>query len=103
MIYEMRTYQVQAGKAAEFLKIYQESGLHIITRYATLIGCWTKESGVLNSIVFLWAYDDLAHRSQQRAKMAKDTKWAEFLPSILPFLVHQESVFLNPASFSPAK
>ena len=70
MIYEMRTYQVQAGKAAEFLKIYQESGLHIITRYAKLIGCWTKESGVLNSIVFLWAYDDLAHRSQQRANMA---------------------------------
>jgi hypothetical protein len=53
--------------------------------------------------VFLWAYDDLAHRSQQRAKMAKDAEWAEFLPSILPFLVHQESVFLNPASFSPAK
>ena len=43
-------------------------------RYAKLIGCWTKEAGVLNSIVFLWAYDDLAHRSQQRAKMAKDTE-----------------------------
>ena len=31
MIYEMRTYQVQPGKAGEFLKLYQEQGLHIIT------------------------------------------------------------------------
>ena len=26
MIYEMRTYQVQPGKAGEFLKLYQEQG-----------------------------------------------------------------------------
>lgn len=103
MIYEMRTYQVQAGKAPEFLKIYQDKGLHIITRYAKLIGCWTKESGVLNSVVFLWAYDDFAHRTAQRAKMAQDAEWAAFVPSILPYLVHQESVFLSPTAFSPAK
>jgi hypothetical protein len=93
MILEMRTYQIQAGKAPEFLKIYQTNGLHI--------GCWTKESGVLNSVVFLWAYDDFAHRSAQRAKMAQDAEWAAFVPSILPYLVHQESVFLNPVGFSP--
>lgn len=101
MIIEMRTYQIQAGKVPEFLKIYQTNGLHIITRYAKLTGCWTKESGVLNSVVFLWAYDDFAHRSAQRAKMAQDAEWAAFVPSILPYLVHQESVFLNPVGFSP--
>lgn len=103
MIFELRTYQVQAGKAPEFLRIYQENGLHIITRYAKLIGCWTKESGVLNSVVFLWAYEDLGHRTAQRAKMAQDAEWNAFVPSILPFLVHQESVFLNPTAFSPVK
>lgn len=103
MIYEMRTYRVQAGKATEFLRIYEQNGLGIITRYARLVGCWTKESGVLNSIVFLWAYDDFAHRSQQRAKLAGDPQWQAFVPSILPYLVHQESVFLLPAAFSPAK
>ncbi len=103
MIFEMRTYQIQPGKAAEFLKIYQTNGLHIITQYAQLIGCWTKESGVLNSVVFLWAYDDMGHRSSQRAKMGQDAAWLAFVPSILPFLVHQESVFLNPVSFSPIK
>ncbi len=103
MLYEMRTYQVQAGKAPEFLKVYQENGLAIITRYAQLVGCWTKESGTLNSVVFLWAYRDFAHRSEQRAKLGQDRDWNAFVPSILPYLVHQESVFLNPAAFSPAK
>ena len=103
MILEMRTYQVKAGTAPEFLQIYQERGLHIITRYTKLIGCWTKESGVLNSVVFLWAYDDFGHRGTQRAKMAKDAEWAAFTPLINPYLVHQESVFLNPVSFSPIK
>jgi hypothetical protein len=102
MIYEMRTYQVQAGKAAEFLNIYGTNGLGIITRYAKLVGCWTKESGVLNSVVFLWAYDDFTHRAEQRAKLGRDPAWQAFIPTILPYLVHQESVFLTPTPFSPA-
>jgi hypothetical protein len=103
MIVEMRTYQIQAGRAAEFLQIYQQQGLDIITRYARLIGCWTKESGTLNSVVFLWGYDDFGHRSAQRAKLAQDAQWQAFVPLILPFLVHQESVFLNPVAFSPLR
>lgn len=103
MIYEHRTYQVQAGNAAEFLKIYEAEGLGIITRYAQLTGCWTRESGVLNSIVFIWAYDDLAHRAEQRRKLGEDPEWVAFTPKILPFLVHQESTFLTPVAFSPLK
>lgn len=101
MIVEMRTYQIQAGKAAEFLKVYQEHGLSIITQYAKLLGCWTKESGVLNSVVFLWGYDDYGHRAAQRAQLGQDARWQAFVPTILPYLVHQESVFLNPVAFPP--
>lgn len=103
MILEMRTYQVKPGTAAEFLKIYEANGLAIITRYARLIGCWTKESGTLNSVVFLWAYDDMAQRTAQRTQLAQDPQWGAFVPSILPYLVHQESIFLNPVTFSPIR
>lgn len=103
MIFEKRTYRIQPGKAAEFLKVYETEGLAIITRYAKLCGCWTTESGTLNSVVFLWGYDDFGHRSQQRAKLGADTQWQAFVPKILPYLVHQESVFLSPAAFSPLK
>ncbi|SMC61671.1 NIPSNAP family protein [Polynucleobacter kasalickyi] len=103
MIYELRTYQVQAGKAPEFLKIYEANGVGIITKYAQLIGTWNKESGVLNSIVFLWAYESFGERTNQRAKLAADQDWQAFVPTILPYLVHQESIFLNPVNFSPLK
>jgi hypothetical protein len=49
----------------------------------------------------MWGYDDFGHRSAQRALLAKDSEWQAFVPSILPFLVHQESAFLNPVDFSP--
>lgn len=103
MICEMRTYQVHPGKAPEFLRFYEKNGLPLISRYAKLIGCWTKESGTLNSVVFLWGYDDFGHRSGQRAKLGQDKEWQAFVPTLLPWLVHQESVFLVPASFSPVK
>ena len=103
MIVEMRTYRVPPGKAPEFLKFYQQHGLDIISQYARLIGCWTQESGVLNSVVFMWGYDDYGHRASQRAKLAQDPAWQAFVPTMLPYLVHQESVFLSPAPFSPVR
>ena len=101
MIYEKRTYRITAGKAPEFLKVYQSEGLGIITRYARLTGCWMTDSGPLNSVVFSWAYEDYGHRSAQRAKLAADPDWQAFVPKILPYLEYQESVFLLPAAFSP--
>lgn len=101
MIYEHRTYRVHAGKAPEFLKLYEAEGLPIITQYARLFGCWTTESGTLNSVLFIWAYDDFGHRSSQRAKLGADPAWQAFIPKILPFLVHQESFFLTPSKFHP--
>lgn len=103
MIFEKRTYRVTPGRAGEFLKLYEAEGLHIITKYATLVGCWTTESGPLNSIVFIWGYDDFGHRIGQRAKLAGDPEWQDFVPKILPFLEYQESVFLQPTGFSPLK
>jgi hypothetical protein len=103
MIFEHRTYRVQPGKAAEFLKLYEAEGLALISRYAKLIGCWTTESGILNSVVFIWAYDDFGHRSAQRAKLGQDSEWQAFVPKMLPYLTHQESAFLTPTAFSPIK
>ena len=103
MIFEHRTYRVQPGKATEFLKLYQAEGLPIISRYARLIGCWTTESGVLNSVLFIWAYDDLGHRTAQRAKLGQDAEWLAFIPKMLPCLVHQDSFFLTPTAFSPLR
>lgn len=103
MIHEHRTYRVTPGRAPEFLKLYEEVCLPVISRYARLVGCWSTESGTLNSVLFIWGYDDLGHRTTQRAKLASDPEWGPAVAQILPYLVHQESFFLVPASFSPAE
>ena len=99
MIYEHRTYQVGAGQLPEFMKIYNEFVFPVIGRYAKLTGAWATESGVLNSAVFIWAYDSFDHRTRQRARLAADPEWGPAVGRILPFLVHQESFFMSPAPF----
>lgn len=99
MIHEHRTYRVGPGQLPEFMKIYTESVYPVIGRYAKLIGAWSTESGTLNSAVFVWGYNDFAHRTEQRAKLAADPEWGPAVQKILPFLVHQESFFMVPAPF----
>ncbi|SDW73013.1 NIPSNAP family protein [Allgaiera indica] len=62
MIYEQRTYRTHPGKASDFLQLYEEEGLKIITRHAMLAGCWISESGALDTVTFLWAFKDHGHR-----------------------------------------
>ena len=103
MIYEHRIYRVGPGQLPEFMKIYDEHVFPVIGRYAKLTGAWSTESGTLNSAVFIWAYDSFEHRTAQRARLAADPEWAPAVKRILPFLVHQESFFMNPAPFMDEK
>jgi hypothetical protein len=103
MIYEMRIYRTKVHAGPKFLAVYEETGIKLISRYAKLVGCWETETGTLNSIVFIWAYDDFNHRMEQRKKLWEDKDWLEFVPSIRQYMEHQESVFLLPAAFSPLK
>jgi hypothetical protein len=103
MIYEHRTYRVTPGTLPEFMKLYDEHVFPVISRYAKLITAGTTESGALNSVVFIWAYDGFGERTEQRAKLAADPEWGPAVGKIVHFLVHQDSFFMNPATFSPDK
>ena len=103
MIYEHRTYRVTPGSLPEFMKIYDEYVFPVISRYATLVTAGATESGILNSAVFIWAYEGFGERTDQRTRLANDPEWGPAVGRIIPFLVHQESFFMNPASFSPDK
>lgn len=101
MLYEMREYKVQVHKVDDFLQVYNDVGIHIIKKYATLVGCWYTEIGTLNTIVYMWSYDDFNHRIEQRKKLWSDKDWLEFVPSIRQYMLEQKSRILLPAPFSP--
>lgn len=101
MIFEKRTYTLKPTTVPQYLKRWEKECLPIISKYGELIGCWQTESGKLNAVVFIWAYDNLSHRDEQRKKLKADAEWKQASSWVGDYLVEQESVFLTPTAFSP--
>lgn len=104
MFYEMRTYTVQPGKLKEYLQYFEQEGLPIISRHATLVGWWYTEIGMLHQLVHIWAWESLDERVKRRAALLEDRDWMErFIAKATPLLVSQESKIMLAASFSPIR
>ncbi|WP_136659260.1 NIPSNAP family protein [Nitratireductor sp. XY-223] len=102
MIVEERIYSLQVGTAPEYLRLYEAEGLAIQRPIlGRMVGYFTTEIGPLHQIVHLWAYRDLAERSERRARLAADEGWKAYVQKIRPFVVSQENKILIPAPFSP--
>jgi len=102
MIYELRTYTLYPGKVPEFLKI-MEDGLPAREKHSKLGGFWFTDIGVLNQVVHLWPYEDLAHRAKVRKAADHDPAWQKFASTLHALIIKMENKILTPADFSPLK
>jgi hypothetical protein len=103
MIVEMRTYTLKPGQVAIYLKLYEAEGLATQTRIlGRLLGNYASETGDVNQVIHMWAYDDLADRQRRRAALFSDPTWLAYIPKVVELIVTQESKILNPARFSPS-
>ena len=58
MIVEQRSYTLQPGALPRFLAAYEQYGLPAHQDvYERLVGYYVSETGTLNQIVQLWAFD----------------------------------------------
>ena len=98
MIYELRTYTLQPGTQAQYVKQSGEVGRKIRgDEYGTFQGGWTTEFGTLNQYVHLWAFADLNERERLRGELARNEAWAkEYLPISRPLMLAQENKLLKP-------
>ena len=102
MIYDLRTYDLGIGKLPSYLRLFQTTGLEILSRYAVPVGYWFAETGPLNKICHLWAYETQAVRAQRRQALYEDADWlSDFLPFALPHLRRQSSRMLTLRKGSP--
>jgi hypothetical protein len=99
----MRTYTLKPGRVPEFLDWFEKHGKPVADKHLNLVGFWYTESGELNQVVHIWAFEDLNQRTQQRQKFLSDPSLAADIAKIREMYVHQESKFLMPAAFSPLK
>ena len=104
MIFEMRTYTIKIGELNNYISLFEQVGMPIISKYSTLIGYWHTETGELNQVIHIWSYRDLNERAEKRAELYKDESWlTDFIPKAMLMLEKQESKILSAANFSPIK
>lgn len=106
MFYELRTYTLKPTLMGDWLALYQSDALAVQTEHlGQLVGFFTTEFGDVNQVVHIWAYTSLDDRTQRRAAMAADPRWAEFSRKNkeLGAVVNLESRLMRPTGFSPLK
>lgn len=100
MIVEERIYTLQAGTAAAYLAAYEEEGLAIQKPIlGRLLGYYSTEFGPLNQVIHMWAYEDLAERTQRRGRLLADPAWKAYAAKVRPMVLTQENKLLLPAPF----
>ena len=67
-------------------------------KYSSNHGIWIPLAGNPDRVFHLWAYRDLAHRSQARAGVAKEPGWKAYTEAIIPMLREMRSTVLLPAA-----
>src|SRR5687768_2707156 len=97
MIYEVRTYKLRPGTAAEFEERFARRQ-PLREKYSKLGAFWHTELGPLNQVIQVWPYDDLQHRTAVREAIAKDTALAQ-LPGGRELIITQEAEIMIPAPF----
>ena len=91
-LYELRTYQLKPEHFMDYLALTGSDAFKARTDASKLNFFGMGEMGdVCNSVVHLWEYDDLDHRTEVRASLATDAGFGEYIATIRPWLMSQES------------
>ncbi|WP_353394421.1 NIPSNAP family protein [Hydrogenophaga sp. 5NK40-0174] len=98
MLHELRTYTLVPGGVREYLRLYNDAGRTVQTELlGNLVSLMYPESGDLNQLVYLWAFEDFEDRRQRRARLMADERFTAFRKSVRHLLVRQESQLMTPA------
>ena len=106
MLVDVRTYRVKPGKLPQELDLYAKHGLAAQIRHlGAPLAYLHAESGDLNTMVHLWAFEDAADRTRRRAAMMADPEWLNYLKLAdeAAYLERQCNSLMVPASFAPIR
>ena len=104
MIVDMRTYTLHPGRLGAYLKLYESEGWSIQRGHlGDPLGYYFVDIGLLNRVVHLWGYPDIAERERRRAAMLSDPAWNAYRAKSVLFFQHQENRVLKPTPFWPMK
>ena len=104
MLFDHRTYKIKPGHVTAHLDIYEKHGFEAQTRHlGKPLLYMMGESGEVNTVVHVWAYEDAADRMKRRAAMMADPQWRVYLGHLNEsgLLLDQRTNLMVPAKFAP--
>src|SRR5947208_9080154 len=76
MIYEYRAYYVMPGRMPDIQKRFAEVTMNLFKKHGIrVVGFWETVFGESNELVYICAYDDLAHRQRAWSAFMADPAW----------------------------
>ena len=100
MIYELRHYTIQQGKMNEFVQRFGEIPMKLFEKYgAKVVGVWQTRIGPGPEVVYILAFDDLAHREKVFDAMYQDEEFLKYAPTaeVASFTIR----IVRPLPYSP--
>ncbi len=104
MLVDHRTYRLRPGTVQPALDLYEQHGYAAQTKHiGKPVAFMFTESGELNTLVHIWAYQDAADRAARRAAMQADPAWKDYLKRSeeAGYLLEQTTKLMIPAKFAP--
>ena len=102
MIFDMRTYVCKPGTIKDQMALYEKMGMAPQTENLGQPYFYgITETGLVNSYVHIWQYENAADREQRRANMAADPRWTAYLKVSREagYLERQENALMTAAPF----
>jgi hypothetical protein len=105
MIYEYRAYYALPGRMPDIQKRFADVTMKLFAKHGIkVIGFWDTVIGESNELVYICAFDDLAHRTKAWAAFQADPEWQAARKASEangPLLERVVNKIWKPTSFSP--
>jgi len=104
MIVDLRTYTMVPARLGAWLELYQSDAMDIHRRHlGKPLGVFTTEVGMLDQVVFIWAFQDQADRERGRNALERDPERAAYRKKSAAAgnEQHQENKMIRSTAFSP--
>ena len=107
MLYEWRIYEVVPGRMPALNDRFQRHTLRLFEKHGIrVVGFWEAVVGTSNTLYYMLAWDDMAHRERAWGAFQADPEWIKARGETErdgPIVARVTNMLLRPSAYSPMK
>lgn len=91
-----RIYTIKPRRMAQFLDVFDRLAMPVeIRHFGPPIGFYVSDTGMLNQVVHLWAFESLADLEARRDRRDQDPEWPAYIKASVDLIDAQENRFIR--------